>query len=376
MPLVSVPRGISAVEWTPPELAEYTAKSSYSGKATVINRGGVTSGFRAKVTVAPRSDADALAWKSFAMQTRSKANLFRLPAIKPNLQAAAPISMSVYSSLANYALRNTALSNAVWTRTGLTSVTQVPNVSPLGLPNDAFFASETTANSQHSLTQSISGAVTGSYTFSTWATYVLRRYLMLIINGSAIAVFDLVAGVVVQTSSATAGMIADDFGWWRCWVASTASFTPTSITILWGDTGTISAILAGYTGIVGYGALLWRPQLEAGQRPTPCVLTAGAAVNSNNAILASGSITAATVIKAGGHVAFYNRLHTLTEDCVADGNGLVNMALAPPLGGGAVAGDLIFTRAPFARMRVTSGSGWSDRIGYGETAEFECEEAL
>jgi hypothetical protein len=83
MALIALPsRGIQSIEWTQPPRAAWASKSAYSGRATIIDRGTVTQGWRATVTVAPRSAADVLAWRSWQAQMRGAVNETLLLAVE------------------------------------------------------------------------------------------------------------------------------------------------------------------------------------------------------------------------------------------------------------------------------------------------------
>jgi hypothetical protein len=375
MALLTLPRGINGVEWTPPALAEYVSKSSFSGKATIINRGGVTAGFRASVSVAPRSNADVQDWKAFAMLAASKANLFRIPASATGVQTTAPVTVAAFGAgvTSNELLQVAALTNAAWGTVGLASVTANTG-GPNGHNDASFLLLENTSTGVHYLAQGATLSVGSPYCLSVWAAPSARDRIMLDMPSAGIsAKFNLSTGQVIGAiTGIAAGMEQDDFGWWRCWVAGDAAVA---------STGAVISILDGsnavsYTGLTGFGVRVTRPQLEYGLRPSPVVQNVASVLSSYNGIRLTGLATNSTILRRGAMVAGYDRLYTLTQDLQTGAAGTSTAIVAPQLGRLPVAGDVLFLRAPFARMRMTSGPGWADRLGYGEPSSFECEEAL
>ena len=377
MPLITLPSQIADVEWTPPALAEYVSKSGFSGKATIINRGGVTAGWRAQVTVAARSESDTAIWKAFAALARSKANVFRLPAVPSGLQAALPVTIDVYGSgqHVNQLLHNNALTNAAWSTTGLTSVAANTDTTPAGVVGDSFTLLESATSGAHGIQQSLSGYDTGKqYCFSIWARSRNRSKIGLVAGSDGVAVFDLSAGTVTSNSGVAAGIIPDDFGWYRCWMVFTPSTGSAQAFVRISDDGNPAL---SYLGNDAFGVSVWRPQIEYGMRPTPGIINGASRAASVRAIDVIGLATNTVIATAGAMLCFYDRLHLLTGDLVTGASGVASMAIEPPLARNTAAGDFVFARSPFCRMRMVSESaGWADRLGYGEPASFECEEAL
>ncbi len=375
MALITLPPGVATVDWTPPPLAEYVSKSSYSGKATIINRGGVTGGFRAKCTVVPCSNDDMQAWKAFAALTSSKANLFRLPAVPANLQAAAPTAVATFGTgvTANQLLQSGNLAIAPWSTAGLASVTAVPQFGPNGAQDTSFFLSENTTTGEHRL-QQVPTLIAGQpFCFSVLALPSNRFKIRLNSQFNFAASFDLSTGTIIGGfTGIAAGIEVDDFGWHRCWVAGDVANATTGISIVILD----NSNNVSYTGVNGNGVYVFQPQVEFGTRPSPFIQNAGAIISSFNGVRLSGLPVNSTVLRRGAMVSAYDRLYTLTQDLQTGAAGTATAIVSPQLGRLSQAGDVSFLRSPFARMRMTSPIGWADLIGYGRSAEFECEEAL
>lgn len=78
MAIITLPAGIRSIEWRHPPRAAWVSKSGYSGKQTVIDRGTVTGGFRATVTVAPGDINRARAWRAWAAAMAGPVNTVEL----------------------------------------------------------------------------------------------------------------------------------------------------------------------------------------------------------------------------------------------------------------------------------------------------------
>ena len=93
MTLVTLPTGgIRSVDWTLPEAATFVVRSGWSGQQTVGNLGGIRAGWKAKVTIAPRSQSQILDWRTWMATMLGVANTFEIDAAD-GTQLGAPTSV-------------------------------------------------------------------------------------------------------------------------------------------------------------------------------------------------------------------------------------------------------------------------------------------
>jgi hypothetical protein len=80
MATITMPTGgISNISWKLPRHPTFGVRSSWTGKQQVIDIG-ATQGWQAEVSVAPKTEAQALAWLAFFARLKGLTNDFLLPA--------------------------------------------------------------------------------------------------------------------------------------------------------------------------------------------------------------------------------------------------------------------------------------------------------
>jgi hypothetical protein len=78
MAVIPLPSGIRDVEWTFPPRAAWVSKSGFSGKATIIDRGTVTEGYKASITVVPRTIEQNRQWNAWEALMKGPVNTVEL----------------------------------------------------------------------------------------------------------------------------------------------------------------------------------------------------------------------------------------------------------------------------------------------------------
>jgi len=209
--------------------------------------------------------------------------------------------------------RSAEFDNAYWSKNAAT-ITANDAASPSGL-SEADRLVETTANSGHFVSRSVSVTSGVTYTHSVFAKAGTQNWLLLTMGAGEFgtaprAWFDLSTGVAGSTAnSPTATSIQSvGNGWYRCSITKAATSTasaPLYISITTGDT-----IFAAYEGNTANNLLIWGAQLEAGAFATSYIPTTTAA--------ATRSADSAVVTPISS---FYNQAEgTLFAECIDFGN--------------------------------------------------------
>ena len=203
-------------------------------------------------------------------------------------------SLLVEPQRTNSCLYSEDISNAVWTKDGL-SLTANAIASPSGVQN-ADLVNETTANSQHRIYQNAVSTISGQpITFSAYAKYSGRQYIYLRVDdssGNKIAFFDVQNGLVSTLSSGVTASIEDaGNGWYRC-IMSVPSVTGSATAeglIGLANSTTFPSIYAGNTSI---GVYLWGIQIETNSTyPTSYIPTTSASVTRNADVISKTGIS-------------------------------------------------------------------------------------
>lgn len=203
-------------------------------------------------------------------------------------------SLLVEPQRTNSCLYSEDISNAVWTKDGL-SLTANAIASPSGVQN-ADLLNETTANSQHRIYQNAVSTISGQpITFSAYAKYSGRQYIYLRVDdssGNKIAFFDVQNGLVSTLSSGVTATIEDaGNGWYRC-IMSVPSVTGSATAeglIGLANSTTFPSIYAGNTSI---GVYLWGIQIETNSTyPTSYIPTTSASVTRNADVISKTGIS-------------------------------------------------------------------------------------
>jgi len=117
MALITLPAGVASVSWTRPPRSAWTSRSGYTGKQTVIDRGGVTQGWRAAVTVAP--SANMRAWNLWQAAMLGPVNTVRLLAARKEQVASATLgNISVVTSSSQVSINGLPLSVTGYIKAG------------------------------------------------------------------------------------------------------------------------------------------------------------------------------------------------------------------------------------------------------------------
>ena len=172
--------------------------------------------------------------------------------------------------------------NAIWVRS-ITNVSTDVAVSPDGTTN-ADSLIPTTATGNHSIRQPAS--LTNGVVYTMSGFFKANGYRRVMLRESTAfgyaAVFDLISGTVVGTSSATGTITNFGNGWYRCQMTFTSEWTNTSDMNIFvmPDNGT-SYATASFTGDGTSNILAYGAQLEAGAFPTSYIPTTTTSVTRN-----------------------------------------------------------------------------------------------
>ena len=77
--LVTLPTGVNGIEWTPPRRSAFVTQSAYSAKQTILDRGTITEGWRAAVSVA--ATADPRPWRAWQAAMQGPVNYTDVQAV-------------------------------------------------------------------------------------------------------------------------------------------------------------------------------------------------------------------------------------------------------------------------------------------------------
>lgn len=163
--------------------------------------------------------------------------------------------------------------STTWTGFGA-SISSGAVTSPTGAASSVKFV-ESVGLAEHGIFQA--ATTSGSMAYSVYAKFNGRRYLVLRRDGVnfSLAVFDLQAGVVTQTSACTASIEVGPAGFYRC---TTYNTTTSTVVIKGSDVGTGVTSSSMYTGDGVSGFYLYGAQLEAGAFQTSYIPTVASQV--------------------------------------------------------------------------------------------------
>ena len=207
------------------------------------------------------------------------------PRFDYNPTTLAPKGLLIEEQRVNLVTYSEQFDNAAWTKQQ-SSVTANTVIAPDGtLTGDVVI--QNTANNFHGITGAITVTVGTTYAWSVFAKAQAATVLQLTFGngggtftGLGFANFDLSAGTVSSTGGTLVGssIQAVGNGWYRCFIAATATTTAASNNWIAIANSTTSARLATYTGDGTSGIYIWGAQLEVGAFSTSYIPTVASQV--------------------------------------------------------------------------------------------------
>ncbi len=379
MAIIPLPDGIVAIDWTLPPRAAWASKSGYSGKATIIDRGTVTEGWRAAVKVTPRNALGVRDWRAWQAQMKGVVNTVRINASED--QASCPLaSAAIWGTgrRANLLLQSTGFNSASWSKTNATVVTSFSSADSLpdGLPGigPSWALTENSSNTNHYMTQTVTIGTVSPLTFSVYVRGLGQSWVQLT-NGVCTAWFNLATGVIGSVFGGTASIEAVGNLYFRCSITSapTVGTNSFSIAAATGDNNYT------YLGTGAQALLVAAAQLELGPRASTYIATTTVAgLTGSDGFLINGLTPGTTYLRAGQLVTLRDRLFMLTEDIVGGIAGTANVGVQPNLPTLTNAGDFVLLRAPTCLMRLASAQlGWNVAPGpIYRPVDFSLEEVV
>ena len=356
MAVVSLPGGIVSIEWTPPPRATWASRSSYSNKATIIDRGGVTQGWRAAVAFAPRKSPAE--FRLFGALIKGAVNTVQLAASED--QAACPLATATVlgdGRVGNLLTYSEQFDNSAWAKFNTATVTANTTVDPNGATTADTFTFP--AASVAFIRQQAAAALLPSttYTFSVW------------LKGTA--------GQTVALQLQSSGTGLSSVSAYRTITASWARYSFTATT--GGSvTGVMESIIS--QGLSGTATSFqgWGAQLETGAAPGPYIATITAAASSYESFRIGGLTSGVTYLAGGQVISLKGRLHTLTAAIIGAADGSATVAIDPALPALTTTGDVVALRAPVCTMRLVGAvPNWTATPGRIYTpADMQLEEVI
>jgi len=197
-------------------------------------------------------------------------------------------ALLVEEARSNLAVQSSSFGSAAW------GVQQVSvNVNTLQSPDGTVNADTITQNSAtaiHGLTGSIVVTSGTTYAWSIFAKANTSTILQLTFGNSSgtfsgvgYANFNLSTGVVTATGGTLVGSDIENYGngWYRCWIAATATVSAATNNWLAIANSTTYGRLASYTGNNASGFYIFGAQVEVGARPSSYIPTEAVAVTRN-----------------------------------------------------------------------------------------------
>jgi hypothetical protein len=179
----------------------------------------------------------------------------------------------------NLSLRSQEFDNASWIKDG-TTIT----ANSIDAPNGTTTADkviEDTNNAVHAVAQGTSFGL-NNYTFSVYAKYAGRQYIMVRLLGPSsgyfTAMFDIQNGLIgnINTANTSANIEDAGNGWYRCSITGNTDLF--NAVVFLSDINSTSPIAVSYTGDGTSGAYLWGAQLEQGSYVSSYITTTNASV--------------------------------------------------------------------------------------------------
>lgn len=326
MAIVSLPSGVRSVEWTPPPRAAWASRSGYSNKATIIDRGGVTQGWRATVSFTPRNSAAEL--RLFAASLKGPVNNVQLAASED--QGGCPLATATVrgtGQVSNLIAQSQSVGASPWAPNGGSESFTANNVTAPDGTMTADTLNTPGAFDGYGQTAVAAAQPSTSYVASCWLKGT---------PGQTCAIFVNIGGAT------TAPVITLTGSWVRHSVTLTTGASPSS---------TLRMII-GRNGNTATTVQAWGAQLETGAAAGPYIPTVAAAVTSYESLIIGGLTSGVTYLNAGQLVTIKDRLHTLMTPIVGAADGSAIVTVDPPLPALTTTSDVVTLRAPYCLMRA------------------------
>ena len=178
----------------------------------------------------------------------------------------------------NICLQSQTFDNATWSKTRAT-VTSNATTAPDGTTTADKIVEDTSASTDHRITQSITTVLSLTYTYSVFVKASERSQIALFESASGTlktAVFNVSNGTIVsQSAGLNASITAFPSGWYRC------AINIVNVTNTAGVVAYMALAVGGsvnYTGDGTSGIFVWQAQLETGNVATSPIVTVASTV--------------------------------------------------------------------------------------------------
>jgi hypothetical protein len=212
-----------------------------------------------------------------------------------------------------------------------TAVTDNTTTAPNGT-STASTVSDNATSGIHQLSsqQNISFTSGTTYTMSFFfkagtAASIQLSFSSTCFSGLGYANFNLTTGVVVSTGGTlvASGIIPLANGWYRAWIAATATLTtPQPFGMLFNNNNSSATRAPSYVG-TGISLSVWGAQVEVGSSPSSYIPTTSAAVTRTDNIAISGTLATTLAGATGTIVANTSSSKQSVAATLVDANGTV-----------------------------------------------------